>query len=336
MSEPDGWNIALVGATGAVGEALLKQLAESQLPVGKIWPLASAESVGQTLRFSGRSLRVNNIEDFNFSQAQLAFFVAGMEVSVRYAEKAADAGCLVIDNSGLFALEPDVPLHVPDVNSHVLSSYRNRNIISVADSLTCQLLAVIKPLIDEAGLSRLQVTTLLSASVYGRAAIESLAGESARLLNGVTPDAPFFGRQLAFNILPLQPDHQGSVSLERTLVDQVRKVLQDDALPLTVSIVQSPVFYGNTQIVNLESLRPLSPEEAGNILSHQQIIKLPAGDDFPTPAGEADVYLKVGHPRHDYGISEILNLWTVADNIHFGGALMALKTAEKLIAEYLC
>lgn len=333
----DGWNIALLGATGAVGEALLELLAERQFPVGEIWPLASERSAGETLRFDGRSLRVANAEDFDWSQAQLAFFVAGSEASGRYADEAANAGCLVIDSSGLFALEPDVPLVVPDVNPHALADYRNRNIISVADSLTCQLLTVLKPLIDEAGVGRLQVTSLLSASSQGKAAVDALAGESASLLNGVPPDEHYFGRQLAFNLLPLLPDAEGSVRQERMLVDQVRKVLQDDGLPVTCSTVQSPVFYGNAQIVHLESLRPLSAEEAQDVLARAEDVELSEASEYPTQVGDAsgNAKLSVGNLRNDYGMPELLQLWSVADNIRFGGALMALKTAEKLVQEYL-
>ncbi|OON39114.1 aspartate-semialdehyde dehydrogenase [Izhakiella australiensis] len=333
----DGWNIALLGATGAVGRALIEQLAERQFPVGELWLLASERSAGETIRFDGRTLRVSDVQGFDWSQAQLAFFVAGSEASARYAEEAAEAGCLVIDSSGLFALEPDVPLVVPDVNPQALADYRNRNIISVADSLTCQLLSAIKPLIDEAGLGRLQVTSLLAASAHGKAALDSLAGESARLLNGVPAEAHFFGRQLAFNMLPLAPDAEGSVRYERIIVEQVRKVLQDEGLPIATSTVQAPVFYGNAQIVHLESLRPLSAAEARELLLRSEEIGLSEESDYPTQVTDAsgNAQLSIGNLRNDYGMPELLQMWTVADNVVFGGALMAVKTAEKLVQEYL-
>lgn len=148
MSE--GWNIAVLGATGAVGEALLETLAERQFPVGEIFALARAESAGEGLRYEGKTVRVQDVAQFDWSQAQLAFFAAGAEASAAYADEAANAGCLVIDLSGHFALEPDVPLVVPDVNPFVLADYRNRNIIAVPDSLTSQLLTALKPLIDVA------------------------------------------------------------------------------------------------------------------------------------------------------------------------------------------
>ena len=179
MSE--GWNIAILGATGAVGEALLDTLAERQFPVGEIYALARNESAGEHLRFNGKSVIVQDVADFDWTQAQLAFFVAGAEATAAWVEEATNAGCLVIDSSGLFALEPDVPLVVPDVNPFVLADYRNRNVIAVPNSLTSQLLSALKPLIDDGGLSRITVTNIISASAHGKKAVDALAGQSAKL-----------------------------------------------------------------------------------------------------------------------------------------------------------
>lgn len=332
----DGWKIALLGATGAVGNAVLELLAERQFPVGELYLLASENGAGENKRFEGRTLVVQDAATFDWSQAQLAFFVAGPEAAARYADEAANAGCLVIDSSEHFALDPDVPLVVPDVNPQVLADYRNRNIVSVADSLVSQLLTAIKPLTEAAGLSRLQVTNLVSVSSHGKSAVDALAGESARLLNGVPAEAHFYGRQLAFNLLPQQVDHNGSVESERRLVDQVRKVLQDEGLPIAVSSVQAPVFYGNAQIVHLENLRPLSAEEARDELSRAEDINLSEENDYPTQVGDAsgNGQLSIGCVRNDYGMPELLQFWSVADNIRFSGALMAVKTAEKLVQEY--
>lgn len=333
----DGWSIALLGATGAVGSALLELLQEREFPVGELYPLASERSVGETIRFNGKSCPVEDAADFDWSQAQLAFFVAGEEASARYAEDAGNAGCLVIDSSGLFALEPDVPLVVPGVNNHALADYRNRNIVAVADSLTSQLLKAIKPLTDGAGLSRLHVTNMLSVSGRGKAAVDDLAGQSARLLNGIPPEAGFFPKQLAFNLLPLLPDNEGSVREERRLVDQVRKVLQDEGLPVSVSCIQSPVFYGHAQVVHLESLRPMSAEEARDELLRTDDVQVSDEQDYPTQVEDAsgNVQLSIGCLRNDYGIPELLQFWSVADNVRFGGALMAVETAECLLREYL-
>ncbi|EAB3867460.1 aspartate-semialdehyde dehydrogenase [Salmonella enterica] len=336
MSE--GWNIAILGATGAVGEALLETLAERQFPVGEIYALARHESAGEHLRFGGKSVIVQDAADFDWTQAQLAFFVAGAEASAALIDDATNAGCLVIDSSGLFALEPDVPLVVPEVNPYVLADYRNRNVIAVADSLTSQLLAALKPLIDQGGLSRIAVTSMLSASAQGKKAVDALAGQSAKLLNGIPIDEDdFFGRQLAFNMLPLLPDREGSVRQERRIVDEVRKILQDDGVMISASVVQSPVFYGHAQMVSFEALRPLAAEEAREAFSRGEDIVLSEETDYPTQVGDAsgNPQLSIGCVHNDYGMPEQIQFWSVADNVRFGGALMAVKIAEKLVQEYL-
>ena len=307
MSE--GWNIAVLGATGAVGEALLETLAERQFPVGEIYALARNESAGEQLRFGGKTITVQDAAEFDWTQAQLAFFVAGKEATAAWVEEATNSGCLVIDSSGLFALEPDVPLVVPEVNPFVLTDYRNRNVIAVPDSLTSQLLAALKPLIDQGGLSRISVTSLISASAQGKKAVDALAGQSAKLLNGIPIDEEdFFGRQLAFNMLPLLPDS-----------------------------VQAPVFYGHAQMVNFEALRPLAAEEARDAFVQGEDIVLSEENEFPTQVGDASgtPHLSVGCVRNDYGMPEQVQFWSVADNVRFGGALMAVKIAEKLVQEYL-
>ncbi|EDM5927382.1 aspartate-semialdehyde dehydrogenase [Salmonella enterica subsp. enterica serovar Dublin] len=336
MSE--GWNIAILGATGAVGEALLETLAERQFPVGEIYALARHESAGEHLRFGGKSVIVQDAADFDWTQAQLAFFVAGAEASAAWIDDATNAGCLVIDSSGLFALEPDVPLVVPEVNPYVLADYRNRNVIAVADSLTSQLLAALKPLIDQGGLSRIAVTSMLSASAQGKKAVDALAGQSAKLLNSIPIDEDdFFGRQLAFNMLPLLPDREGSVRQERRIVDEVRKILQDDGVMISASVVQSPVFYGHAQMVSFEALRPLAAEEAREAFSRGEDIVLSEETDYPTQVGDAsgNPQLSIGCVHNDYGMPEQIQFWSVADNVRFGGALMAVKIAEKLVQEYL-
>ncbi|EJI3604017.1 aspartate-semialdehyde dehydrogenase [Salmonella enterica] len=336
MSE--GWNIAILGATGAVGEALLETLAERQFPVGEIYALARHESAGEHLRFGGKSVIVQDAADFDWTQAQLAFFVAGAEASAARIDDATNAGCLVIDSSGLFALEPDVPLVVPEVNPYVLADYRNRNVIAVADSLTSQLLAALKPLIDQGGLSRIAVVSMLSASAQGKKAVDALAGQSAKLLNGIPIDEDdFFGRQLAFNMLPLLPDREGSVRQERRIVDEVRKILQDDGVMISASVVQSPVFYGHAQMVSFEALRPLAAEEAREAFSRGEDIVLSEETDYPTQVGDAsgNPQLSIGCVHNDYGMPEQIQFWSVADNVRFGGALMAVKIAEKLVQEYL-
>ncbi len=335
MSE--GWNIAVLGATGAVGEALLETLAERQFPVGEIYALARNESAGEQLRFGGKTITVQDAAEFDWTQAQLAFFVAGKEATATWVEEATNSGCLVIDSSGLFALEPDVPLVVPEVNPFVLTDYRNRNVIAVPDSLTSQLLAALKPLIDQGGLSRISVTSLISASAQGKKAVDALAGQSAKLLNGIPIDEEdFFGRQLAFNMLPLLPDSEGSVREERRIVDEVRKILQDEADDFGKRRPGTGILR-SCQMVNFEALRPLAAEEARDAFAQGEDIVLSEENEFPTQVGDASgtPHLSVGCIRNDYGMPEQVQFWSVADNVRFGGALMAVKIAEKLVQEYL-
>ena len=333
----DGWNIALLGATGAVGTALLELLQERQFPVGDLYLLSSERSAGETLRYDGKSYLVGDAAQFDWTQAQLAFFIAGAGASASYADQAAAAGCLVIDSSGLYALEPDVPLVVPGVNDPVLADYRNRNLVAVADSLTSQLLLAIKPLTELAGLTRLSVVNLLSASGQGKAAVDALAGQSARLLNGLPTEPGFYSRQLAFNLLPLLPDEGGSVQIERRLVDEVRKILQDEGLPISVGTVQAPVFYGHAQIVHMETERPMGSGEARDLLEGSENLSVSDEQNYPTQVEDASgqAQLSIGCLRNDYGMPDLLQFWSVADNVRFGGALMALLTAELLVTEYL-
>lgn len=336
MSE--GWNIAVLGATGAVGAAVIELLAERQFPVGELYGLARNESAGENIRYEGKTIMVQDAESFDWTQVQLAFFVAGAEASARYIEDATNAGCLVIDSSGLFAMEHDVPLVVPDVNPFVLGEYRNRNVVAVADSLTSQLLTSLKPLIEQGGLSRIQVTNLLAASGRGKSAVDALAGQSARLLNGLPiEEADLFGRQLAFNMLPLVPDAEGSVAAARRLVNEVRKVLQDEGVMISVSMVQAPVFYGHAQMVNFEAMRPLAAEEARDAFGQFEDIEISEEGQFPTQVSDASgsAHLSIGCIHNDYGMPEQIQFWSVADNVRFGGALMAVKTAEKLVQEYM-
>lgn len=332
-----GWNIAILGATGAVGRALIECLEQRQFAVGELTLLATEESAGESIRYAGKNYLVQDARNHEWSDSQLAFFVAGQQASADYADLAAEAGCIVIDSSGLFALAHDVPLAVVGVNDNTLADYRNRNIIAVADSQVSQLMNAITPLNEAASVQSIQLTELLSVSAQGKSAVDALAGESARLLNGIPPESYHFGRQLAFNMMPLAIDEQGSVAAERRVVDQVRKILQDESFPLSVTSLQAPVFYGNAQSVRVITARPLEVDEAQHILGEQADLAVSEEHDFPTPVSEGtgQDQLYIGAIRQDYGQPEGLQFWSVADNVRYGGALMAVKTAERLIEDYL-
>ncbi|MBG3080000.1 aspartate-semialdehyde dehydrogenase [Proteus mirabilis] len=331
----EGWNIAVVGATGAVGEAILELLQEREFPIGELTAIASEDSIGKSVRVNSKSVAVQGIHNIEWADIQLAFFAASTEISAQYAQQAADSGCIVIDCSGVFAMDWDVPLIVPGVNSSMLAEYRTRNIVSIADSMVSQLLRAINPLTEAAGLSRLSVTNLMSVSRLGKQAVDELAGQSARLLNGVPPELGRFNKQLAFNILPLMVDDEGSVEEERRMVDQIRKILQDEGLPISVTTLQAPVFYGNAQSVQLETSRPMGCDEARETLQENEDLSISDENDFPTQVTDAsgNVSLNLGCFRNDYGMPEALQFWSVADNVRFGGALMAVEVAEQLMQE---
>ncbi|QPB80168.1 aspartate-semialdehyde dehydrogenase [Proteus sp. GOKU] len=331
----EGWNIAVVGATGAVGEAILELLQEREFPIGELTAIASEDSIGKSVRVNSKSVAVQGIHNIEWADIQLAFFAAPTEISAQYAQQAADAGCIVIDCSGIFAMDWDVPLVVPGVNSAMLAEYRTRNIVSIADSMVSQLLRAINPLTESAGLTRLSVTNLMSVSRFGKQAVDELAGQSARLLNGIPPELGRFNKQLAFNILPLMVDDEGSIQEERRMVDQIRKVLQDEGLPISVTTLQAPVFYGNAQSVQLETSRPMGSDEARETLQENEDLNISDENDFPTQVTDAsgNVSLNLGCFRNDYGMPEALQFWSVADNVRFGGALMAVEVAEQLMQE---
>lgn len=332
-----GWSIAVLGATGAVGSAILELLVERQFPVGDLFLLASENSAGENVRLNGKNYQVTDAENFDWAQAQLAFFVAGTEASARYAQLAAESGCILIDSSGLYAMDPDVPLVIASVNPQQLADYRSRNIISLADSLVSQLLCAIEPLREQGSIRQLQVINLMSVSNYGKQAVDALAGESARLLSGVTGEAHYFKQQLSFNLLSEPEDEQGTVPSERRLVDQVRKILQDEGIQISVSSVLTPVFYGNTQLVQIETFSALLPEQARDILSQSAAIQVSPEGYTPSAVEDATSSgsLCIGAIRQDYGSPEQIKFWSVADNIRFSGALMALTLAERLVEEYL-
>ncbi|NBM97881.1 aspartate-semialdehyde dehydrogenase [Proteus penneri] len=331
----EGWNIAVVGATGAVGEAILELLQEREFPIGELTAIASEDSIGKSVRVNSKSVAVQGIYNIEWADIQLAFFAAPTEISAQYAQQAADAGCIVIDCSGIFAMDWDVPLVVPGVNSAMLAEYRTRNIVSIADSMVSQLLRAINPLTESAGLTRLSVTNLMSVSRFGKQAVDELAGQSARLLNGIPPELGRFNKQLAFNILPLMVDDEGSIQEERRMVDQIRKILQDEGLPISVTTLQAPVFYGNAQSVQLETSRPMGSDEAREALQESEDLNISDENDFPTQVTDAsgNVSLNLGCFRNDYGMPEALQFWSVADNVRFGGALMAVEVAEQLMQE---
>ena len=330
------WNIAIVGASTLVGEAMVELLQERGFPVEQLFLLDSDEGEGEFVRFNGKNLTIESISDFDWSSANLAFFVGGNELSSQYADQAASSGCLVIDSSSHFADNPNIPLVVPYINNDVLSDYRNHNIIAIASGIVTQLLRAVFAVAQPHEVTQLSVSNLIPASFYGKAGVDELAGQSARLLNGLAVENDLFTKQLAFNLLPAFEQPAYFIS-EQDIVDQCRRVLGDYQLPVSVDSVNVPVFYSLAQTVRIMTTYPIMIDDLEQRIPDNYSIMLAEKDDYPTPVTELDssLTLKIGDVRYSYGVPEQLQLWTVSDNIRYLGALMAIEAAELLINEYL-
>lgn len=334
-------DVAIVGATGAVGEAFLQVLAERAFPVNDLYLLASAESAGKTLAFADRSLEVQDLEHFDFDQVDIAFFSAGGSVSAEFAPKAAAAGCIVIDNTSHFRYEEDIPLVVPEVNPQCIAEYKNRGIIANPNCSTIQMLVALKPLHDAAGISRINVATYQAVSGTGKQAITELVSQIGELLNGRPAKVAVYPQQIAFNVLPHidQFEENGYTREEMKMVWETRKILGDDSIMINPTTVRVPVLYGHSEALHVEFKKPLSPEKARELLTGApgvEVMDNVAEFEYPTAfhhaAGQDQVY--VGRIRQDISHPCGLNLWVVADNIRKGAATNAVQIAEILYREY--
>ena len=333
-------DLALVGATGLVGEAILEQLAHRDLPVGELFVLASENSEGKSLRVGKKSLQVRKAEDFDFSRVQLAVFAAGAAVSQELAPRAADAGALVLDLSPAFRYEPDVPLLVAGVNDEQLGAARERNMVAAADAATVQLLLALKPLMALGDLTRVTVTQMQSASSSGRVGVERLARQSARLLNGLeASEGP--ESQYAFNMLPMAGRRQdnGYTSEELKLMLEARRVLGQPQLAVDVSCVQVPVFHGLSQTVVVQGTMPITLAQAEACWQDAPGLQMDADDEAdgasPVRQIRADLGVRIARVREDIDGQGDLSFWTVADNIKTGAAYNAVLLVEKLLKDYL-
>ena len=336
------YNVAVVGATGAVGETLISILEERNFPVDELFLLASERSAGTRLMFRGKPVTVQNLADFDFSKAQIGLFSAGGSVSAQYAEKAGRAGCVVIDNTSHFRYEADIPLVVPEVNPGRIADYRNRNIIANPNCSTIQMLVALKPIYDKVGIERINVATYQAVSGTGKLAIEELAKQTADLLNGRTPVNKVYPKQIAFNVLP-QIDvflDNGYTKEEMKMSWETKKILGDESVRVNATCVRVPVFYSHSEAVHIETRSPISVEDVRALLANAPGVVLmderkPGG--YPTAVGDSagkDADL-VGRIRADISHPNGLNLWIVSDNVRKGAALNSVQIAEVLIKDYL-
>ena len=335
-------DVAVVGATGAVGETMLSILEERKFPVRNIYALASHRSAGSHVPFRGRQERVGVLEEFDFSKVQLSLFSAGAGVSAEYAPKAAAAGCVVIDNSSQFRYEPDIPLVVPEVNPHKVADYVNRNIIANPNCSTIQMVVALKPIYDAVGIERINVATYQSVSGTGKEAIEELATQTAALLNGKPVTCKVYPKQIAFNALPhidVFMDN-GYTKEEMKMVWETRKIMGDDTIAVNPTTVRIPVFYGHSEAVHLETREKLSAERARELLARAPgVVVMDERRDggYPTSvtdsAGTDPVF--VGRIREDISHPRGLDLWVVSDNVRKGAALNSVQIAEVLVKDHL-
>ena len=336
------YDVAVVGATGAVGEAMISILEERNFPVRKLYLLASARSAGKSIMFHGKSVRVTDLAEFDFSQVQIGLFSAGASISEKFAPIAAAAGCVVIDNTSQFRRDEDVPLIVPEVNIEALAGYGARNIIANPNCSTIQMLVALKPIYDAVGIERINVATYQAVSGTGKEAIEELAGQTASLLNGQEVVREVYPKQIAFNVLPQIDTFQenGYTREEMKMVWETRRIFDDSAIQVNPTCVRVPVFFGHSEAVHIETVDKITAQQARLLLEKAPgIIVMDDRVDgsYPTAvtesAGTDGVF--VSRIREDISHPKGFDMWIVADNVRKGAALNSVQIAESLISIYL-
>jgi aspartate-semialdehyde dehydrogenase len=336
------FNVAIVGATGAVGETLLDVLEERNFPIDTLYLLASERSAGSTKKFKGKTIRIQNLAEFDFTQAHIGLFSAGGDISAEYAPIAAEAGCVVIDNTSHFRYDDDKPLIVPEVNAHALADYRETNIIANPNCSTIQMLVALKPIHDAVGIERINVCTYQAVSGSGKTAMEELASQTANLLNAKPVSAKVYPKQIAFNALP-QIDvflDNGYTKEEMKMVWETKKIMGDQSIEVNPTAVRIPVFFGHSEACHIETRDKISAEEVTALLENTPgIVVIDTQEDggYPTAVTDAvgtdPVY--VGRIREDISHPRGINLWVVADNVRKGAATNSVQIAECLVRDYL-
>ena len=328
------FSVAILGATGAVGEALIEILEEREFPVSELYLLASERSAGKRIQFRGKHLKVQKVEEFDFSVAEIGFFSAGGSVSEKYAPLAADAGCVVIDNTSKFRYEENIPLIVPEVNAHRLDEFKNRNIIANPNCSTIQMMLALKPIHDEVGISRVNVATYQAVSGAGAGGVRELAAQTANLLNTKAIESNVMPVQIAFNAIPQIAEFMDNdyTLEEMKMVWETQKILESEEIRVNPTCVRVPVFYGHSEAIHIETVESISKVKAEELLEAAPGVQLFRDNGYPTPvteaAGQDPVY--VGRVREDISCENGLNMWVVSDNVRKGAALNSVQIAELL------
>ena len=336
------YDVAVVGATGAVGESMLSILAERKFPVGKVYALASERSAGKKVEFGNKMLTVENLADFDFSKVQIGLFSAGGSISKEFAPKAAAAGCVVIDNTSEFRYVDEIPLVVPEVNPHAIARYKDTGIIANPNCSTIQMMVALKPVQDAVGISRINVCTYQAVSGTGKEAIEELASQTVKLLSGKEAESKVYPKQIAFNVLP-QIDvfmENGYTKEEMKMVWETQKIMEDDSIMVNPTAVRVPVFYGHSEAVHIETREKMTAQQCRDVLSKApgvEVLDERIDGGYPTAVTEGANHdaTYVGRIREDISCEKGLNLWVVSDNVRKGAALNSVQIAEILIKDYL-
>ena len=336
------YDVAVVGATGAVGETMISILEERNFPVGKVYALASERSAGKRIPFKDGSLVVEDLADFDFSKVQIGLFSPGASISAEYAPKAAAAGCVVIDNTSQFRYDDDIPLVVPEVNPEKVAEYTHRRIIANPNCSTIQMLVALKPIYDAVGIKRINVATYQAVSGTGKEAIEELATQTANLLNAKPVTSKVYPKQIAFNVLP-QIDvfmDNGYTKEEMKMVWETQKIMGDAEILVNPTAVRVPVFFGHSEAVHIETRQKISAARVRELLSAAPgvtVLDENIDGGYPTAvtesSGHDDVF--VGRIREDISHPNGINLWVVGDNVRKGAALNSVQIAELLVKNYI-
>ena len=348
------YSVAVVGATGAVGQMMIKVLDERDFPISQIKFLASERSEGKKIPFRGEEIIVEKLDHNSFEGVDIALFSAGASRSLEFAPSAAKAGAVVIDNSSAWRIDKDVPLVVPEVNPHAIAQYKNKGIIANPNCSTIQMVVALKPLYDYSKIKRIVVSTYQAVSGSGQKAIDELEEQIKQWVIkgcGTEPGKPkgyvgefeykAYPHQIAFNCLPhidVFTDN-GYTKEEMKMVNETRKILEDNSIMVSATAVRVPVFYGHSESVNVQFEKEITAEKARELLENAPGVKVvddPSKNEYPMALdAEGTDYTYVGRIRKDISQENGLDLWIVADNIRKGAATNAVQIAEKLIESYL-
>ena len=335
------YQVAVVGATGAVGNEMIRILEQRNFPVAQLRLLASERSLGKSLPFAGEELPVEVLGDESFGGIEIALFSAGGGISERFAPVAARAGAVVIDNTSAFRMAPDIPLVVPEVNPEAIALHKNRGIIANPNCSTIQMVVALKPIHDAVRIKRIVVSTYQAVSGTGKKAIEELELQTRALLNFQEAVAKVYPHQIAFNCLP-QIDvflENGYTKEEMKMVNETKKIMNDTSIAVTATTVRVPVFYGHSESVNIETEKKITPAEVRELLSRAPgvvVVDDPKQRRYPMAidaAGKDETF--VGRIREDKSIPNGIDMWIVSDNVRKGAALNAVQIAEILVRDYL-